>query len=115
MSLNRSILSRKFSLMPDRQTIGYSVREVATTGWAEPVPIVDCERRWPTTKEIDVSNGRINQGDLFWHVWTARLGGIKPKEGDRITFEGELWIVSFAREELIGQRWRLSCTRGVDC
>lgn len=111
--ITRRRLATKFGLMPDRMTIEYSARQMPGTGWHKLVSIEDCEKRWPTRKDQESANAQIRTADMIWFAWQAKLKGIKPVEGDRIGIDGEMWTVNYVRQELLGQRFRLYCKKGI--
>ena len=100
-----------YNEMPDPQTVSYTKRSGTT--WAAAQTVYNCEKRWPTRKEMaSIQSFVADTQVIIWHMWKAKLNGLTPRTGDKFTHSGTTWFVKQATQELLGERWRLVCTEG---
>lgn len=115
--INRTLLASKFHLMPDRQSVEYRRRTGLSTA-SSGSTVNNVERRNPTRRDLPSDQQYIDQVNMVFHVWKepfeATFGaGAYPKKGDHIVdSDNNLWIVQDTTEELLTQRWNLSCAKG---
>lgn len=115
MTITQAQLENKYQMMPDPKTVSYSQRSGNT--WGTAADIGYFEKRNPKWSELQSHQQFIGQTTLVWHAWRVPFREVmgstaKPKKGDHITFDGELWVVQTVAEELLGNRFRLFCTKG---
>lgn len=113
MTLNAAQLAKKYQMMPGRSNVTYYVLGDDNT-FAAGATVTDCELERPLKSE-DRNNPQVtvtkNTREHFF--WTDKLGGIIPKPGDKFNDGSDDWQVDDAAKEMLGQRWRVTATRGV--
>ena len=108
-------LSGDWALIDDPIVVAYLVR-TSESAYAAPVTVGYVQRN-SITKEDAVADPALLQRDSsVFHLWTAKLSGITPKIGDKIT-SGTTWVVRSVgesdRDSNGVQRYRCVCTRST--
>lgn len=113
MTLNASQLSKKYQMMPGKSSVTYYVLGDDNT-FAAGATVNNCEGERPLKSE-DRKNPQINVtvNTREWFMWADQLGGIVPKPSDKFNDGTSDWHVDDASKELLGQRFRLTATKGV--
>lgn len=115
--INSDLLASRFHMMPGRETVEYRRRtglSVAGSGST----LANVERRNPSSRDLPSDQQYIDQVIMVFHIWKKPFQDVfgaaaYPKKGDHlIDSDNNLWIVQSTTEELLTQRWNLSCAKG---
>jgi hypothetical protein len=104
------LVKTRYTIMPGRQSITYYV-EAAGGTWGAGATVTDVEKR-PLSAEDQLAAGiGLEKQGCQFIVWNAQTSAT-PRQGDKLVDAGSVtWHVKRVDEELLGERFRLTCTK----
>lgn len=106
-------LSQDFLVIDDPKTVGYATK-TAENVWAAAVSVPYAQRSALALDDFTKSPALLQKTATAFNLWTAKLAGIVPKMGDKITDDfGAVWFVDSVdivdRDGSGIQRYRAKC------
>lgn len=110
-------LSNDWRVINDPVTVLYAVK-TAEGVWAAGVSVPFAQRNAIDKRDARTAPALLEKDGTEFHLWTARLSGIVPKIGDRITDAAAvLWLVRevqpMDRDATGVQRYRCTCIKST--
>lgn len=109
-------LSRDYLLFDDPLTVSYQSKTAEGGAYSPAVEVPYCQRNSVTKKDLSSRPFLIEKTASIFHLWKDNLSGIVPKKGDRLTHDGEVWVVEVVdrmdRDQNGVQRYRLTVLQG---
>lgn len=107
-------LGADYLLIDDPITVTYASR-TSVGVWAAGVAITYAQRNEITNDDIAVHGALLDKEATVFHVWTARLFGIVPKQNDKVLYASRVYqvhaVAEMDRDANGVQRYRLIVLR----
>lgn len=85
-------LSNDWKLIDSPVTVSYSVK-TSEGVFAAPVSVPYCQRNAITKADLKQHPALLEKDASVFHLWTAKLGAVVPKLGDKLTHDTKVWLV----------------------
>lgn len=115
--MDETLIAGLSTTMPGRKRVSYQSR--AGEGFGDAFSVSDVEKRTPTANDLPDGQSVLTANDSIFYVWKTNMAGITPKTGDKFTLsepsDPDYEVVFTVRQVstfLLGQRYRLFCSKG---